>query len=70
MSIQNYNDLTSAITNWLDHTLYVARYPEFIELFEATAARRLRIPPDLTEPSSGISLNFKRDFVNLQFPRV
>ena len=60
---------------WWDHAPVLPAEP--VPYFEgladavwASAARRLRIPPDLTEPSSGISLNFKRDFVNLQFPRV
>src|SRR5262249_42740962 len=29
--------------NWLDHSLFAARIPEFIALFEAAANRRLRV---------------------------
>jgi hypothetical protein len=36
----------------------------------AAAPRRLRVPPDLTEPYAGISLKVEGDFVNLQFPRL
>jgi hypothetical protein len=57
MSITTYAELQTAIGNWLDHTLFTARIPEFISLFEATANRRLRvreqeISANLT-PSSG-----------------
>src|SRR5216117_4088673 len=43
MSIATYTDLQTAIGNWLDHSLFSARYPDFIQLFEATANRRLRV---------------------------
>jgi hypothetical protein len=43
MSITNYSELQAAIGNWLDHSLFAARVPEFIALFEATANRRLRV---------------------------
>jgi hypothetical protein len=43
MAIGNYLELKTAIENWLDHTLFTARVPEFIALFEATANRRLRV---------------------------
>jgi hypothetical protein len=57
MSITTYAELQTAIGNWLDHTLFTARIPEFISLFEATANRRLRVreqevSTNLT-PSSG-----------------
>ena len=42
MSITTYSELKAAVENWLDHTLFTARVPEFIVLFEATANRRLR----------------------------
>jgi hypothetical protein len=42
MSITNYTDLQAALGNWLDHSLFAARYGDFIALFEATANRRLR----------------------------
>ena len=40
------------------------------DLVHASAARCLRVPPNLLEPYAGLSLNAKTDFVNLQFPRV
>lgn len=43
MSLSNYSDLQTALGNWLDHSLYSARYGEFVALFEATANRRLRV---------------------------
>jgi hypothetical protein len=43
MSITTYNELQAAIGNWLDHSLFTARIPEFIALFEASANRRLRV---------------------------
>jgi hypothetical protein len=42
MSLSTYSDLQAAIGNWLDHSIFAARYPDFIQLFEATANRRLR----------------------------
>ena len=36
----------------------------------ASAARCLRVPPNLLEPYAGLSLNAPADFLNLQFPRV
>ncbi len=43
MAITTYSELQSAIGNWLDHSLFAARAPEFIALFEAAANRRLRV---------------------------
>src|SRR5437868_198573 len=42
MSITVYSELKTAVENWLDHTLFTARVPEFIALFEACANRKLR----------------------------
>jgi hypothetical protein len=36
----------------------------------ASAARCVRVPPNLLEPYAGLSLNVQGDFLNLQFPRV
>ena len=46
MSLSNYSDLQTALGNWLDHSLYSARYGDFVTLFEATANRRLRVTCD------------------------
>jgi hypothetical protein len=43
MAITTYSELQAAIGNWLDHSLFAARIPEFIALFEAAANRRLRV---------------------------
>ena len=43
MSITTYAELQTAVGNWLDHSLFAARIPEFIALFEACANRRLRV---------------------------
>ena len=43
MTIASYSDLQAAVGNWLDHSLFAARVPEFIALFEAAANRRLRV---------------------------
>jgi hypothetical protein len=43
MSITTYAELQTAVANWLDHSLFAARIPEFIALFEACANRRLRV---------------------------
>jgi hypothetical protein len=43
MSITSYAELKTAVESWLDHTLFTARVPEFITLFEAAANRRLRV---------------------------
>lgn len=58
MSISTYSTLQDAIGNWLDHSLFSSRYPDFIQLFEATANRRLRTrnqetSTSLTPDSSG-----------------
>ena len=49
MSITTYTELKTAVENWLDHTLFTARVPEFIALFEATANRRLRVQQQETQ---------------------
>lgn len=43
MAITTYSELQAAVGNWLDHSLFAARIPEFIALFEAAANRRLRV---------------------------
>jgi hypothetical protein len=57
MSITTYAELQTAIGNWLDHSLFTARVPEFIALFEACANRRLRVRQQETSinltPSNG-----------------
>ena len=49
MSITTYAELKSAVESWLDHTLFTARVPDFIALFEATANHRLRVQQQETQ---------------------
>ena len=51
MAITTYAELQAAIGNWLDHSLFTARIPEFIALFEAAANRRLRVREQETATS-------------------
>ena len=56
MSITTEAELETAITNWLGgRTDLTARYPEWITLFEAHAARRLKVMP--MEVQTGITFN-------------
>ena len=43
MGLANYSDLTTAIGNWLQRSDLTALYPNFVQLFEAAANRRLRV---------------------------
>ena len=47
--------MQTAIGNWLDHSLFTARIPEFIALFEATANRKLRVRQQETGATITIS---------------
>jgi hypothetical protein len=69
----------SATTDWLvwwDHspTGIVTDPLHYLDavadLAHSSAARCLRVPPNLLEPYAGLSLNAQTDFLNLQFPRV
>ena len=60
---------------WWDHSPTATttgpehHFEAVANLVHASAARRLRVPPNLFEPYTGLSLNAQSDFVNLQFPR-
>lgn len=41
MTISTYSDLTAAIDSWLGHSLFDSQASTFVQLFEATASRRL-----------------------------
>jgi hypothetical protein len=41
MSLSTYSDLAAAIDAWLGHTLFDAQVSTFVQLFEATANRKL-----------------------------
>lgn len=55
MAITTLTELQSAIDSWLDQTLFSARSPDFIALFEAAANRRLRVRQQ--ETVSSLSVN-------------
>src|SRR5262245_66559747 len=69
MSITTYSELRAAIENWLDHTLFTTRVPEFIELFESTLNRRLRVRQQEATislaPSNG-SATLPADFLSVR----
>jgi hypothetical protein len=63
VAIASYSELKTAVESWLDHTLFTARVPEFIALFEAAANRRLRVREQeatttLTPSSGAVALPF------------
>jgi hypothetical protein len=43
MPLQSYTDLVTALGNWLQRSDITALFPNFIQLFEAEANRRLRV---------------------------
>jgi hypothetical protein len=43
MPLSTYTDLTAALGNWLQRSDLAALYPNFVQLFEACANRRLRV---------------------------
>lgn len=57
MAITNYNELKASIASWLARDDLTANIPDFITLFEASAARKLRVRPmevtGLLEPDEG-----------------
>jgi hypothetical protein len=59
MAITTYAELQSAIANWLARDDLTAYIPDFITLFEAAAARRLRVrlqeSTTTLTPSSGVA---------------
>ena len=60
MSLTNYSDLQTSVTNWLSRSdaTFVGLVPDFITLFEATVNRRLRVRQQQTTvqltPSAGV----------------
>lgn len=48
MPLTTYAELLTALTSWLGNSINSANYPDFITLFEASAARRLRVRPSET----------------------
>jgi hypothetical protein len=69
MSISTYNELKTAIANWLARDDLTAFIPDFITLFEASACRELRVrPAEITAtltPSSG-SVALPADFLGVR----
>src|SRR6516164_443640 len=67
---------TSEWVVWWDHSpTGIATGPvhyldAVADRLHSSAARCLRVPPNLLEPYAGLSLNAQTDFLNLQFPRL
>jgi len=65
---------TSDWVVWWDHsptaTDAVHSLDTVADRVHSSAARCLRVQPNLLEPYSGLSLDAQTDFLNLQFPRV
>jgi hypothetical protein len=59
MAFNSYADLQTAIVSWLARDDLTANIPDFITLFEATAARRLNVRPmqttALLTPTAGVA---------------
>jgi hypothetical protein len=61
---------------WWDHSPTgiavgpVDYFDTVADVVHASAARCVRVPPNLLEPYAGLALNAQADFLNLQFPRV
>lgn len=57
MALATYSDLQAAVASWLARDDLTAYIPDFVTVFEAAAARRLRVRPTETSttltPSSG-----------------
>ncbi len=66
MALDTYTNLQTAISSWLDHTLFATNYPDFITLFESTANRRLRVRAQIATtslvPSNG-SCTIPSDYI-------
>jgi hypothetical protein len=60
---------------WWEHApehidVAVTHFDTVADTHWVATPRQVRIPPDLTEPYSGISLDNTGDFINWQFPRL
>jgi len=65
---------TSDWVVWWDHSPTATDPVHYLDAVadrvHSSAARCLRVQPNLLEPYAGLSLNAQTDFLNLQFPRV
>jgi hypothetical protein len=65
---------TSDWVVWWDHSPTATDPVHYLDAVadrvHSSAARCLRVPPNLLEPYAGLALNAQTDFLNLQFPRV
>jgi hypothetical protein len=65
---------TSDWVVWWDHSPTATDPVHYLDAVadrvHLSAARRLRVPPNMLEPYAGLSLNAQTDFLNLQFSRV
>jgi len=58
MAISSFNELQTAVANWLDRADLTARIPEFIALAEAQMNRRLRVRRMVGRSTASISTAF------------
>jgi hypothetical protein len=69
MAITDYDELKSAIADWLSRDDLTAFIPDFIRLFECDAARRLKVRSQATTttltPSSGVA-TLPSDYLGFQ----
>ena len=65
---------TSDWVVWWDHSPTATDPVHYLDAVadrvHSSAARCLRVPPNLLKPYAGLALNAQTDFLNLQFPRV
>jgi hypothetical protein len=69
MALATYADLQTQIANWLARSDLTTYIPDFITLFEAAAARKLKVRPQATTttltPSGGVA-TLPTDYLGFQ----
>lgn len=75
MSIDNYTELQSAVSNWLDRSDLTSRIPEFIELAEARIKREVRtremiVVEDLAITDGDRAVNLPSGFLQHRYLRL
>lgn len=69
MSLASYSDLQTQLANWLGRSDLTSYIPDFITLFEASAARRLKVRPaqvSTTLTPSGGTVALPADFLTVR----
>lgn len=73
MAITTYDELQTAVANWLDRSDLTSRIPEFIELTEARLNRRLRTRETSEITTASVSSEFTAlptDFLDVRALRI